>query len=228
MLEFLHIFFRSLSHLPKPLPSCVTKGYIFFPAQSNCSKKVNTAIAQEVRPGNEHSFFAHQKFCHICHFISCAMQCPDWLEMVIPAPLSLITFPTSSKSTAVPYKSTFSIVSTDACEGDTPAALISIATSPYVCPAFIKFIIDVFSDKSIISYELHSGQSVKMKVCRKHIDDINECIKSLDKKISDLIKPYHKFIKLAATIQNIYLHSGSFLTTLSQCAQIYNFFSTYF
>ena len=80
---------------------------------------------------------------------SCGIRCPDWLEMVTPTPPSLIIFPTSSKSTAVPYKSTFNIVSIDACEGDTPAALISMVTSPYVCPVLIKFSIDVLSDKSI-------------------------------------------------------------------------------
>lgn len=40
----------------------------------------------------------------------------------------------------------------------------------------------------IIGYELHSNQSVKMKVCRKHIDYIGDCIKSLDEKISNLVK----------------------------------------
>ena len=65
--------------------------------------------------------------------------------------------------------------------------------------------------KSIISYELHSGQSVKMKVCRKHIDDINECIKSLDEKISDLIKPYHKCTELAATIPGITEKSAAYI-----------------
>ena len=65
--------------------------------------------------------------------------------------------------------------------------------------------------KSIIGYELHSDQSVKMKVCRKHIDDINECIKSLDEKISDLIKPYHKCTELAATIPGITEKSAAFI-----------------
>lgn len=65
--------------------------------------------------------------------------------------------------------------------------------------------------KSIIGYELHSDQSVKMKVCRKHMDDINECIKSLDEKISDLIKPYHKFIELATTIPGITEKSAAYI-----------------
>ena len=65
--------------------------------------------------------------------------------------------------------------------------------------------------KSIIGYELHSDQSVKMKVCRKHIDDINECIKSLDEKISDLVKPYHKFIELATTIPGITEKSAAYI-----------------
>lgn len=37
--------------------------------------------------------------------------------------------------------------------------------------------------RSIIGYGLHSDQLVKMKVCRKHIDDIGECFESLDEKI---------------------------------------------
>jgi len=65
--------------------------------------------------------------------------------------------------------------------------------------------------KSIIGYELRSDQSVKMKVCRKHFDYINECVTTLEETISDLSKPYHKFIKLATTIPGIKEQSASFI-----------------
>ena len=41
-----------------------------------------------------------------CSTVSCGMRLPDWLEMVTPAPPGAITLPTSSSSTAVPYRST--------------------------------------------------------------------------------------------------------------------------
>lgn len=56
---------------------------------------------------------------------------------------------------------------------------------------------------SIIGYELRDDQSVKMKVCRKHFDHINECISILDEKLSDLSKPYHEFIEFASTIPGV-------------------------
>lgn len=56
---------------------------------------------------------------------------------------------------------------------------------------------------SIIGYELRDDQSVKMKVCRKHFDYINECISILDEKLSDLSKPYHEFIEFASTIPGV-------------------------
>ena len=49
--------------------------------------------------------------------------------------------------------------------------------------------------KSIIGYGLRGDRSLKMKVCRKHFDHINECIDTLEKAISDLSKPYHKSSK---------------------------------
>ena len=65
--------------------------------------------------------------------------------------------------------------------------------------------------KSIIGYELRGDQSLKMKVCRKHFDYINECIATLEAAISDLTQPYHKFIELATTIPGITEKSASFI-----------------
>ena len=65
--------------------------------------------------------------------------------------------------------------------------------------------------KSIIGYELRGDQSLKMKVCRKHFDHINECISTLEEAISDLSQPYHKFIEFATTIPGITEKSASFL-----------------
>ncbi len=65
--------------------------------------------------------------------------------------------------------------------------------------------------KSIIVYDLRGDQSLKMKVCRKHFDYINECIDTLEEAISDLSKPYHKFIRLATTIPGITEKPASFI-----------------
>lgn len=65
--------------------------------------------------------------------------------------------------------------------------------------------------RPIIGYELRGDQSLKMKVCRKHLDYINECVDTLEGAISDLSKPYHKFIGLAATIPGITEKSASFI-----------------
>lgn len=65
--------------------------------------------------------------------------------------------------------------------------------------------------QSIIGYELRGDQSTKMKVCRKHFDYINECLTTLDEKISDLSKPYHKFIEIATTIPGISEISATYI-----------------
>ena len=65
--------------------------------------------------------------------------------------------------------------------------------------------------KSILGYELRGDQSLKIKVCRKHFGHINECVDTLEKAISDLSKPYHKFIELATTIPGITEKSASFI-----------------
>lgn len=64
---------------------------------------------------------------------------------------------------------------------------------------------------SIIGYELRDDQSVKMKVCRKHFDYINECISILDEKLSDLSKPYHEFIEFSSTIPGVTDKSAAYI-----------------
>lgn len=65
--------------------------------------------------------------------------------------------------------------------------------------------------QSIIGYELRGDQSVKMKVCRKHFDYINECISILDETLSNLSKPYHNFINIATTIPGITETSATYI-----------------
>ena len=50
--------------------------------------------------------------------------------MTTPAPPCAITFPNSSSTSAVPYRSTARIVAGEAWLGETPAAWISPVTSP--------------------------------------------------------------------------------------------------
>ncbi|XBX04548.1 IS110 family transposase [Enterocloster clostridioformis] len=64
---------------------------------------------------------------------------------------------------------------------------------------------------SIIGYEPRRDQSVKIKVRRKHFDEINECVSTLEETISDLAEPYHKFIELATTIPGITEQSATFI-----------------
>src|SRR3954469_2374283 len=55
---------------------------------------------------------------------------PAMLEMCTPAPPGATTWPNSSRTTAVPYRSTASTASAGACTGDTPAVLTTWTTSP--------------------------------------------------------------------------------------------------
>jgi hypothetical protein len=57
-----------------------------------------------------------------CSAVSAPKRWPDWEAMTTPAPPLAITFPNSSSTTAVPYRSTARMVAGDACEGETPAA----------------------------------------------------------------------------------------------------------
>ncbi|AEM78704.1 LOW QUALITY PROTEIN: transposase IS111A/IS1328/IS1533 [Thermoanaerobacter wiegelii Rt8.B1] len=65
--------------------------------------------------------------------------------------------------------------------------------------------------QSIIGYELRDDQSVKMKVCRKHYDFINQCVSDLDKAISQLAKPYQDLIDIAVTLPGITEKSATYI-----------------
>ena len=90
-----------------------------------------------------------QASCSSSSGVSCFIRCPDWLEMVTPTPPGAITFPTSSRRTAVPYKSTFKMASTEAWLGDTPAALTSMVISPCFCASAIIDRTEGLDDRSI-------------------------------------------------------------------------------
>ncbi|MFR5045335.1 hypothetical protein [Mediterraneibacter sp.] len=64
---------------------------------------------------------------------------------------------------------------------------------------------------SIIGYKLPDDQSVKMKVCRKRFDYINECISILDEKLSDLSKSCHEFIEFDSTIPGVTEQFASYI-----------------
>lgn len=53
--------------------------------------------------------------------------------MTTPEPPRAMTFPNSSNTSAVPYRSTLRIVSGGACEGETPAAWMT----PKTCPSLV-------------------------------------------------------------------------------------------
>ena len=53
--------------------------------------------------------------------------------------------------------------------------------------------------------------SVKMKVCRKRFDYINECISILDEKLSDLSKSCHEFIEFDSTIPGVTEQFASYI-----------------
>jgi len=65
--------------------------------------------------------------------------------------------------------------------------------------------------QSIIGYELRKDQSVKMKVCRKHHDYINECISDLDETISNMAQPYKELIDIAVTLPGITDKSATYI-----------------
>jgi len=57
-----------------------------------------------------------------CSGANAGKRCTDCEDITTPASPSAIILPNSSRITAVPNKSTLSIVAGDACEGETPAA----------------------------------------------------------------------------------------------------------
>ena len=65
--------------------------------------------------------------------------------------------------------------------------------------------------QSIIGYELRKDQSVKMKVCRKHHDFIEQCITDLDETISNIAKPFKELIDLAVTLPGITDKSATYI-----------------
>ena len=71
--------------------------------------------------------------------------------MVTPTPPGTMTLPTSSSSTAVPYRSTFRMASMGAWLGETPAALTSMVMSPNCCASAISPRIDARLERSISS-----------------------------------------------------------------------------
>ncbi|WP_458785308.1 IS110 family RNA-guided transposase, partial [Vallitalea sediminicola] len=86
--------------------------------------------------------------------------------------------------------------------------------SPEHCKSLLKKKLKDKADdviQSIIGYDLRSDQSIKMKVCRKHFDFIDECISILDASISDLSKPYQSFIDLASTILGLTAKSSTYI-----------------
>src|SRR4051794_16469797 len=73
---------------------------------------------------------------------------PAMLEMCTPAPPGAMTFPNSSRTTAVPYRSTASTASAGACTGETPAVLTTWTTSPSPAAAWARARTDSASDTS--------------------------------------------------------------------------------
>jgi hypothetical protein len=64
--------------------------------------------------------------------VSAPSRCPDCDAMTTPAPPLAMTFPTSSSTSAVPYKSTARMLAEEAWLGETPAAWMTPVTSPNV------------------------------------------------------------------------------------------------
>src|SRR5688500_14258654 len=65
-----------------------------------------------------------------CSAVRAPRRCPDCEAMTTPAPPPAITFPNSSSSTAVPYRSTARIAAGDAWLGESPAAWMTPVMSP--------------------------------------------------------------------------------------------------
>lgn len=64
---------------------------------------------------------------------------------------------------------------------------------------------------SIIGYEISNDQSVKMKVCREHVDYISTIVSRLDAHIIELAKPYEDLITLAADVPGITENSARYI-----------------
>lgn len=64
---------------------------------------------------------------------------------------------------------------------------------------------------SIIGYEISNDQSVKMKICREHVDYISAIVGKLDAHIADLSTPYEDLITLAADVPGITENSARYI-----------------
>lgn len=64
---------------------------------------------------------------------------------------------------------------------------------------------------SIIGYEISNDQSLKMKLCREHVDYISQTVSKLDAAIVDLTKPFAELIKLAVDIPGITENSARYI-----------------
>src|SRR3954468_4380077 len=73
---------------------------------------------------------------------------PAMLEMCTPAPPGAMPLPNSSRTTAVPKRSTASTASAGACTGETPAVLTTWTTSPRPAAASARTRTDSASDTS--------------------------------------------------------------------------------
>lgn len=65
--------------------------------------------------------------------------------------------------------------------------------------------------QSITGYELRDDQSVKMKVCKKHYDFINQRVSDIDEAISLLAEPYQDLIDIAVTLPRITEKSATYI-----------------
>jgi len=64
---------------------------------------------------------------------------------------------------------------------------------------------------SIIGYEISYDQSLKMKLCREHVDYISRTVSRIDDAIVDLSKPYDELVKLAVDLPGITENSARYI-----------------
>jgi len=64
---------------------------------------------------------------------------------------------------------------------------------------------------SIIGYEISNDQSLKMKLCREHVDYLSLVVDKIDASIEDLSKPYDELITLASDVPGITAKSARYI-----------------
>lgn len=64
---------------------------------------------------------------------------------------------------------------------------------------------------SIIGYEISNEQSLKLKLCREHVDYISNIVDTIDDSILELAKPYEEIIHLAADVPGITEKSACYI-----------------